>query len=91
MPIGAERIYGDGWRNYYGASPGQNGDCMTLLAKKVAGLGLVLVGGLTTAHAGSAGRAWEILAGVLLMIIGALVLSMKIVRRNTPYSGNPDH
>jgi hypothetical protein len=63
---------------------------MTLLSKKVVGLALVLVGGLTTAHAGAAGRAWEILLGLLVMIIGALFLTMKIVRRNIRYSGSPD-
>ena len=40
------------------------GDGMTLLMKKVAGLGLMLLGGLTVAHGGSAGQMWEVLVGL---------------------------
>jgi hypothetical protein len=50
-------------------------------------LGLVLLGGLTAAHGGSTGQAWEISAGLLLVVIGAVLLVMKIVRRNTAHSG----
>ena len=52
--------------------------------KKVGGLGLVLLGGLTTAHGGSNGQTMEILIGVVLMIIGAALLVVKIASRNTP-------
>ena len=57
---------------------------MMLLSKKVAGLGLTLLGGLTVAHGASAGRAWEALLGLLVVGIGAVLLAAKIVRRNTP-------
>jgi hypothetical protein len=55
---------------------------MTLLAKKTIGLGLLLVGGLTAAHGGSAGQTWEIVTGLSLAAIGALLLAAKIVHRN---------
>ena len=55
---------------------------MTLLTKKVAGLGFVVLGGLVTAHAGSAGQTWELVLGLLLLLIGAVLLALKIVRRN---------
>ena len=59
---------------------------MKFLAKQLVGLGLVLVGGLTAAHGGSLGQTWEIVTGGLLTVVGALLLVMKIVRRNTPPS-----
>lgn len=58
---------------------------MTLLMKKVGGLGLALLGGLTAAHGGSTGQAWETAVGLVLITIGALLLFMKVVRRNHPY------
>ncbi|HWE15738.1 MAG TPA: hypothetical protein VG758_00940 [Hyphomicrobiaceae bacterium] len=57
---------------------------MTLLSKKVAGLGLILLGGLTVAHGASAEQTWEILLGLLVLAIGVALLAAKIVRRNTP-------
>jgi hypothetical protein len=57
---------------------------MTLLSKKVAGVGLTLLGGLTVVHGVSAGRAWETLLGLLALAIGVALLAAKIVRRNTP-------
>ena len=56
-----------------------------MLMKKVGGLGLVLLGGLTAAHGGSTGRAWETSVGLFLILVGALLLFMKVVRRNHPY------
>ena len=55
---------------------------MTLIGKKVVGLGLVLVGGLAAAHGGSAGQIWELLIGLGLVASGALLLVAKTVRRN---------
>ena len=55
---------------------------MTLLTKKVAGFGLVLLGGLAAAHGGSTGQTWEIFIGLLALIIGAVLLAMKIAHRN---------
>ena len=55
---------------------------MTLLSKKVAGLGFVLLGGLAAAHGGAAGQAWEMLLGLLLVMLGSALLVAKIVRRN---------
>jgi hypothetical protein len=39
---------------------------MTLLLKKIGGLGLFLLGGLTAAHGGAAGRSWEVFLGLAL-------------------------
>jgi hypothetical protein len=55
---------------------------MTLVGKKVAGLGLVLLGGLVAAHGGSAGQLWELSIGLVLVAAGALLLVAKTVRRN---------
>jgi hypothetical protein len=55
---------------------------MTLLIKKVGGLGLLLLGGLTAAHGGSAGRNWEVFLGLLVAVIGGAILAAKIIRRN---------
>jgi hypothetical protein len=55
---------------------------MTLLTKKVAGLLLVLLGGLVTAHGGSSGKTWEMFLGLLVVMIGLALLAMKIVRQN---------
>jgi hypothetical protein len=62
---------------------------MTLLVKKVAGLACVLLGGLTIAHAASAGRTWETLVGLLVVIIGVVLLAMKIARRNISSADRP--
>jgi hypothetical protein len=56
---------------------------MTFLTKKVTGLAFVLLGGLATAQGAAAGRTWETLLGLLVLIVGAAVLAMKIARRNT--------
>ena len=56
---------------------------MTLLVKKIGGLGLFLLGGLTAAHGGAAGRNWEIFLGLLLAMIGGALLAAKIMRRNS--------
>lgn len=56
---------------------------MPYLVKKVGGLALVLLGGLIVAHGVVAAQAWEILPGLILMIIGAGLLGAKILRRNT--------
>lgn len=58
-----------------------------MIVKKVVGLGLILVGGLAAVHGGSKGQTWEISVGLFLMVIGAVLLVMKIVRRNTAHTG----
>ena len=63
---------------------------MALLKKKVAGFGLVLLGGLAAAHGGSTGQAWEMWTGLLVAGIGALLLAMKVVRRNIPHADQAD-
>jgi uncharacterized membrane protein HdeD (DUF308 family) len=60
---------------------------MACLVKKVGGLVLVLLGGLTIAHGAVAEQAWEILPGLILVIIGAALLAAKILRRNTSPTG----
>jgi hypothetical protein len=64
---------------------------MTLFTKKLAGLGLVVLGGLAAAHGGSAGQTWEFLLGLLLVAAGAALLAMKVVRRNDPHTSRMDH
>jgi hypothetical protein len=56
-----------------------------MMAKKVGGLALVLLGGLIAAHGGAAGQTWEILSGLLLVVIGAALMITKVVRRNSPH------
>ena len=56
---------------------------MTLLLKKIGGLGLFLLGGLMAAHGGSADRTWEMFLGLLVAVIGAGLLVAKIMRRNS--------
>lgn len=60
---------------------------MMQLIKKAGGLVLVLLGGLIAAHGGSRSDTWELLAGLALVIIGAALLTMKIVRRNPTHIG----
>ena len=55
---------------------------MTLLKKKLTGLGFVLLGGLAIAHGASAGRAWEVAAGLAFLLVGATLLVAKVFRRN---------
>jgi uncharacterized membrane protein HdeD (DUF308 family) len=55
---------------------------MPYLVKKVGGLALVLLGGLTIAHGLVAEQTWEILPGLILIIIGVALLASKILRRN---------
>ena len=57
---------------------------MILLIKKIAGLALILLGGLMVAHGGFASVSWEVVTGTLLVIAGVAVLIMKIVGRNAP-------
>jgi protein-S-isoprenylcysteine O-methyltransferase Ste14 len=57
---------------------------MKLLMKKLAGLALVLLGGLMIAHGSLVGPTWEIAPGVVLVTIGLVVLMMKITYRNSP-------
>jgi hypothetical protein len=56
---------------------------MPYLVKKVGGLALVLLGGLTIVHGVVAEQTWEILPGLILIIIGGALLGAKILRRNT--------
>jgi|RhiMetdeSRZDD1v2_1073273.scaffolds.fasta_scaffold357728_2 hypothetical protein len=57
-----------------------------MIVKKVVGLGLVLVGGLTAVHGGSNGQVLEISVGLFLIVIGVALLAMKIVGRNTAHT-----
>jgi hypothetical protein len=58
-----------------------------LLKKKLAGLGLVLVGGLITTHGAIVHETWETLLGLVVLMAGALLLTLKIMRRNMPDAG----
>jgi uncharacterized membrane protein HdeD (DUF308 family) len=59
---------------------------MILLIKKIAGLALILLGGLMVAHGGFSSVSWEVVTGTLLIVAGVAILIMKIVGRNTPRS-----
>jgi uncharacterized membrane protein HdeD (DUF308 family) len=59
---------------------------MILLIKKIAGLALILLGGLMVAHGGFSSVSWEVVTGTLLIVAGVAILIMKIVGRNTPQS-----
>jgi hypothetical protein len=68
----------------------ENGDPdVTLFQKKIAGLGLVLVGGLTATHGAATGETWETLLGLFGIVVGAALLALKVVRRNTPDARQP--
>ena len=60
---------------------------MPYMVKKVGGLALVLLGGLTVAHGGVTGLAWEMLGGLILMALGAGLMGLKILRRNAFQAG----
>jgi hypothetical protein len=55
---------------------------MPYLVKKVGGLALILLGGLTIVHGLAAEQTWEIVPGLALAIIGAALMGVKILRRN---------
>jgi hypothetical protein len=59
---------------------------MTLLVKKAAGLGLVLLGGLAMVHGIVAEQPWETLVGLGALAIGAWLLAAKVLRRNAPHA-----
>lgn len=63
---------------------------MTLFHKKIAGLALVLLGGLTAAHGAATGETWETLLGLFGLVIGVALLALKVVRRNTPDARQPN-
>jgi hypothetical protein len=58
-----------------------------LFVKKAAGLALAFVGMLLAAHGGATGQTWELWLGVLLVAIGAVLLVLKIMRRNAEIGG----
>ena len=62
---------------------------MILLIKKIAGLALILLGGLMVAHGGFSSVSWEVVTGTLLIVAGVAILIMKIVGRNTPARSLP--
>jgi hypothetical protein len=56
---------------------------MPYLVKKVGGLALILLGGLSITHGVVAEQTWEIPPGLILLVVGAALLGTKILRRNT--------
>ena len=58
-----------------------------LFKKKMAGLGLVLIGGLIATHGAVVHATWEIVLGFAVLAIGAALLSLKVMRRNMPDAG----
>ena len=57
---------------------------MTYLAKKATGFALIILGGIIVLHGVYNTQTWETFVGAFLMAVGALLLVLKIVRRNTP-------
>jgi hypothetical protein len=60
---------------------------MPYVVKKVGGLALVLLGGLTVAHGGVTGLGWEVLGGLILVGLGVGLMGLKILHRNTLDTG----
>jgi hypothetical protein len=58
------------------------GEGPILLAKKLGGLLLVILGCILTASGVSLPSAWLTVLGALLLIAGAILLVLKILRRN---------
>lgn len=56
---------------------------MVLLVKKLGGLALTLLGGLTIVHGAVVSAAWEVGVGLAILAMGIALLAMKVVRRNT--------
>jgi hypothetical protein len=46
-----------------------------------------LVGGLITTHGAIVHATWETLLGLVVLMLGALLLTLKIMRRNMPDAG----
>ena len=63
---------------------------MMLLIKKIAGLALILLGGLIVAHGGFSSVTWEVVMGSLMIIAGVAILILKIVSRNTSSRSLPN-
>jgi hypothetical protein len=61
---------------------------MAFLKKKVFGLALILLGGLSLVHGAAAGWVWEILVGLALLAAGIALLILKVVGRNPPIIGD---
>ena len=61
---------------------------MTLLKKNLLGLLLTLVGGLALAHGAVTSQGWETTLGLIVLAAGAVLLALKVVRRNTPTAEN---
>jgi hypothetical protein len=61
---------------------------MAFLKKKVFGLTLILLGGLSLVHGAVAGWVWEILVGLVLLAAGTALLVLKVVGRNPPIIGD---
>jgi len=59
---------------------------MPYLLKKVGGLALVLLG-LAVARGGLPGLGQEMLGGLILMVLGAGLMGLKILRRNPFQTG----
>jgi hypothetical protein len=62
-----------------------------LFKKKMAGLCLVLIGGLIATHGAVVHATWEIVLGFVVLAFGAALLSLKIARRNMPDAGETSH
>ena len=62
--------------------PGQAGEGLILLMKKLGGLGLTIIGCLLTAEGFYLGSTGLITLGVLFLAAGVILLVLKIVRRN---------
>jgi hypothetical protein len=57
---------------------------MLLLKKNILGLLLTLIGGLGLAHGAATGQQWEMMLGLVVLVIGLVLLALKVLRRNTP-------
>lgn len=60
----------------------QAGEGPVFLTKKLGGLSLIIVGCLLTALGVSSGYTGITILGIALLVVGAILLVLKIVRRN---------
>jgi hypothetical protein len=64
--------------------PDTAGETPILAVKKMGGIVLVILGLLLTAWGFSYGYTWLGILGVLVLVGGAVLLALKVIRRNPP-------
>lgn len=60
---------------------------MVYLTKTAVGFALVLLGGIGVAHGTAVGLLWEMIGGLILLLLGICILALKVLRRTRPRLG----